>query len=77
MSDITGFEKSAAAAAVMIKNARRVLVIAHIDADGITAASIASLALDRECITHRVRFAKKLDPSELQAILAAAVLSRR
>ncbi|WP_400208280.1 DHHA1 domain-containing protein [Candidatus Methanomassiliicoccus intestinalis] len=70
MSDITGFEKSAAAAAVMIKNARRVLVIAHIDADGITAASIASLALDRECITHRVRFAKKLDPSELQAILA-------
>ncbi len=69
MSDISGFETGAADAAEKIKSADSALVIAHIDADGITAASIASIALEREGINHKVRFIKKLDPPVLQSIL--------
>ena len=69
MSDISGFERGAAEAAEKIKSAGSALVIAHIDADGITAASIASIALEREEIEHSVKFIKKLDPPALQFIL--------
>lgn len=69
MSDISGFERGAADAAKMIKSAESALVIAHIDADGITAASIASLTLEREGINHKVKFIKKLDPPVLQSVL--------
>lgn len=69
MSDVEGFESGAADAAERIKNAGSALVIAHIDADGITAASIASIALQREGIDHEVKFIKKLDPPMLQSVL--------
>jgi RecJ-like exonuclease len=38
-----------------------VLVVSHIDADGISAAGIASCVLDNSGIQHDVRFVKKLD----------------
>lgn len=69
MSDVEGFESGAADTAERIKNAGSALVIAHIDADGITAASIASIALQREGIDHEVKFIKKLDPPMLQSVL--------
>ena len=44
-----------------IKASNSVVVASHIDADGITAASVASSALDRAGIRHEVIFLKKLD----------------
>jgi len=52
---------AAAKAAERLKNADRVQVVSHIDADGISAASIASSALDHLDIDHNVTFLKKLD----------------
>ena len=43
-----------------------VKIVTHIDADGITAGSIASIALTREGIAHEVEFVKKLDDLKLQ-----------
>lgn len=45
-----------------LRRADDVLVVSHIDADGISAAAIASAALDHVDIRNEVRFAKKLDP---------------
>ncbi len=44
-----------------LREASKVLIVSHIDADGITAGSIASLALDAVGIENDVRFVKKLD----------------
>jgi len=68
MSDMVGFHASAAAAAKMIMSAKDVLVIGHIDADGITAASIASKTLDRIGKEHTVIFAKKLSEDVIETI---------
>jgi len=68
MSDIIGFHASAAAAAKMITSSKDVLVIGHIDADGITAASIASKTLDRIGKNHTVIFAKKLSEDVIEEI---------
>jgi RecJ-like exonuclease len=45
-----------------------VKIITHIDADGITAGSIASAALTREGINHEIEFIKKLDEVKLQEL---------
>jgi single-stranded-DNA-specific exonuclease len=45
-----------------------VLIISHIDADGIAAGSIASMALQRKGIEHDIRFVKKLDDNEIERI---------
>jgi single-stranded-DNA-specific exonuclease len=63
--DIKGFENAAKDAAKTLLAARSVLVVGHIDADGITASSIASAALKRAGIEHSVRFVKKLDDAEI------------
>lgn len=63
--DVHGFESSAAVAAEMLLSSTSVLVVGHIDADGITAASIACIALDRAHIPHEVMFVKKLDALEI------------
>ncbi len=39
---------------------REVEVISHMDADGVAAAAVISLALDREGIEHRVKFVRML-----------------
>lgn len=54
-------------AAQRLARARDVLVVAHIDADGLTAGSIADLLLERAGIEHQVRFVKSLTPEELKA----------
>ncbi|NLI74475.1 MAG: DHH family phosphoesterase [Euryarchaeota archaeon] len=68
MRDVPGFERAASSAADTLKSAKNVTVVAHIDADGITAGSIASAALKRADIDHNVRFLKKLDDEEINGI---------
>lgn len=63
--DVHGFEASAERAAEKLRSSSSVLVVGHIDADGITATSIASLALTRAGIPNEVRFVKKLDADEI------------
>jgi RecJ-like exonuclease len=41
-------------------------IISHIDADGLTAASIASIALNREGIKSKIKFVKQLDDEVIQ-----------
>ncbi|HUV25340.1 MAG TPA: DHH family phosphoesterase [Methanomassiliicoccales archaeon] len=66
--DFTGLIDVAAETARFLSMAKRVEVLAHIDADGITSASIASMALDRAGIDHSVHFIKKLDPVTIEKI---------
>lgn len=68
-NDIEGFLHTAGEIADILRECSSVRIIAHIDADGISSASIASLALEREGIPHQVRFVKKLGPEEIDDIL--------
>ncbi|MFB6284939.1 MAG: DHHA1 domain-containing protein [Halobacteria archaeon] len=45
-----------------------VLLISHIDADGLTSAAVASQALERAGIPHQTRFSKQLDVNDLDDI---------
>ncbi|WP_455391597.1 DHHA1 domain-containing protein [[Eubacterium] cellulosolvens] len=47
---------------------KKALVISHIDADGLTAASIASLALQRQGIEYKVKFIKQLDDKVIEEL---------
>lgn len=58
-------------AASRIKEASEVTVVSHIDADGLSAAGIASQALDHIGARHEVRFAKKLDAPFVQELKAS------
>lgn len=58
--DLTRMRKDLASASGIIRSSRNVLVISHIDADGITAGSIADITLDRLGIEHKIRFEKKI-----------------
>lgn len=51
-----------------LRTAASVHVYAHIDSDGITGAAIASEALARAAVEHRVTFLKKLDEASLRAV---------
>ncbi|MDH7509362.1 MAG: DHH family phosphoesterase [Methanomassiliicoccales archaeon] len=68
ISDLQGFTNAAKDIAEILLGATRVSIIAHIDADGICGASIASTALEREGIEHSVRFVKRLDEMEIARI---------
>jgi len=58
----------AGAAAGRLLDADRVLVASHIDADGLTAAGIASRALSRAGVPHEVSFFDQLEGEALDAI---------
>lgn len=70
--DVRGFESAAKRAADGILVAKSATVVAHIDADGVSAASIASSALERAGIETKVRFVKKLDEDEVNRVNADA-----
>jgi RecJ-like exonuclease len=57
--------KSAKDIADVLKKQVKVQIVTHIDADGISAGSIASLALKRKGIDFDIRFVKKLDEREI------------
>lgn len=61
-NDHSGLVDAAKETARFLLGADRIEIVAHIDADGITSASIASMALERGGIEHEVHFLKKLDP---------------
>ncbi|MDK2796215.1 MAG: single-stranded-DNA-specific exonuclease, partial [Archaeoglobaceae archaeon] len=52
----------------LIREQSDVLVVTHIDADGITAGSIALRALNRAGIEADIRFLKQLDKKEVEKI---------
>ncbi len=58
-------------AAEKLKQASSVVVVSHIDADGISAAGIASQALDHIGMEHEVKFAKKLDEAFVNELIAS------
>ena len=60
----------AAACADRLREADRVLLASHIDADGLTSAAVASTALARAGIDHEVVFEKQLDAASIDAIAA-------
>ncbi|MFP4175315.1 MAG: DHHA1 domain-containing protein [Halobacteriales archaeon] len=51
-----------------VRDADDLLLISHIDADGLTSAGIASTALDRSGVEHETRFSKQLDDEDLNEI---------
>ncbi len=63
-----GFFERARECAEFLREAGDVLLISHIDADGLTSAGIASAALDRAGVGHETRFSKQLDDEDLEEI---------
>lgn len=61
-------ENDIARAAKVLTSAKDVLIITHIDADGITAGSIASMTLERAGIEHTISFEKKISEETIQRI---------
>ncbi|MCL1984747.1 MAG: DHH family phosphoesterase [Methanomassiliicoccaceae archaeon] len=68
----SGLERDAAKAASVIKKGKDVLVVGHIDADGISAAAIASKTLERLGIPYDTLFLKKLDEASIASINASS-----
>ena len=52
----------------IIRSSHSVLVISHIDADGITAGSIADITLERLGVEHRLCFEKKITEDVIEAV---------
>ncbi|MBI5001215.1 MAG: DHH family phosphoesterase [Euryarchaeota archaeon] len=65
---MTSMREQAGRAAERVLSSKRVLVVTHIDADGICAAALASSLLDRAKIKHEVTFLKKLDSAAIETI---------
>jgi len=65
-------QERAAQLAEAIKGKDFIKIVSHIDADGITAGSIASMILAREGISHEVEFIKTLDLNVIARLKGAA-----
>ena len=63
-----GMLTAARSAAEAVRNASDVLVATHIDADGISAAAVATTAVERMGARPRTMFFKKLDDKALRAL---------
>lgn len=66
-----GLWRDAERAARCISDASTVTIASHIDADGISAAAIAAMALDRAAKKTEARFFKKLDDDALKSLRGA------
>ncbi len=62
------FKRQAISIASRIAGQDEVLIVTHIDADGITSGTIAHLALERLGIENRIKFVKQLDEREIERI---------
>ncbi len=60
------------ACAGRLAESETVLLVSHIDADGLTSAAIAATALRRADIPHEVAFCRQLDERELERIAATS-----
>jgi single-stranded-DNA-specific exonuclease len=63
-----GLWNDALAVASILSGSSKVVVATHIDADGIAAASIAKLALDRMGVENEVSYFKKLDDGAIDSL---------
>lgn len=63
------FDKIAKRCADKILASKSVLLVSHIDADGLTSAGIMSTAMKRAGIPFTNKFAKKLDPETVDALV--------
>ncbi|MCK5037753.1 MAG: DHH family phosphoesterase, partial [Thermoplasmata archaeon] len=61
-------KEAAKKVAQRLRDASRVMIISHIDADGISSGSIASYALDHIGIEHEIQFVKKLDEALIKEL---------
>lgn len=66
--DLKGFLRRAKHLSEVISSAGSVVVVSHIDADGISSAAIAKRALERLDLPHRVQFVRSLGEEEIEAI---------
>jgi single-stranded-DNA-specific exonuclease len=66
--DPAGFGRRAKEIADFLLSCKKVTVVGHIDADGITATSIAYKALQDQRIQTEYCFVKKIDPNEIKRI---------
>jgi single-stranded-DNA-specific exonuclease len=66
--DLSGFDRKAKEIADFLLSCKKVTVIGHIDADGITATSIAYKSLKDQRIEARYDFIKKIDENEIKRI---------
>lgn len=65
---VPALESQAAACATRLQAADAVLVVSHIDADGLTSAAIATRALERAGIPVETAFADQLDAAVLERV---------
>lgn len=66
------FSKAAERCAELINKSDEIVLVSHIDADGLTSAGIMCMALERLGKGYDVRFLKKLDDAALNEIADAA-----
>jgi len=65
---VDDFLKRAREIALKIEEAEDIIVVSHIDADGITSGSIASRALERLGKNFRIDFVKQLDEKKIEEL---------
>jgi single-stranded-DNA-specific exonuclease len=70
MGPVPALADRAAACAARLRDADRVLLASHIDADGLTSAAIAATALERADIPVAVVFKDQLDDDEIASLAA-------
>jgi single-stranded-DNA-specific exonuclease len=68
LNDLAGFDGQAKEIADFLLSCKKVTVVGHIDADGITATSIAFKALQEQRIDVHYNFIKKIDENEIKRI---------
>ncbi len=66
--DLVGFDGRAKEIADFLLSCKKVTVVGHIDADGITATSIAYKAMQDQRIDVQYNFVKKIDENEIKRI---------
>ena len=70
--DLARMDRDLARAAAGLKKAKSVLIISHIDADGITAGSIATMTAERLGIEHRTVFQNKISDETVEMVNTSA-----
>ena len=66
--DRARMDRDFATAAANLSKAKSILILSHIDADGITAGSIANMTAERMGIEHRVMFVSKITPEVIEYV---------
>lgn len=66
--DLRRLDRDLRVAADVLRDAKSVRVVTHIDADGISAGAIADMTLDRMGKEHTVGFEKKITEEAIRSI---------